>query len=355
MPHRPHPRPSRCRGLAALLAMALAQAAASAAAPSQFDTPAGAGWASGCAGLVFGIASVTPGTPLNNGNAGGPGLDCATGAALWPALAQVDTAGQGTSNGAAYVNHGSVQAVPGLITLAAHEQGSSDTAFAGAVVAGGFNERFTITAPGQSGNALWRVTLNVDGTLDVGGIAGRTTLTLMAWHDHVLLQPYGSAADADAYLLFLAQQPTHNGLSGGAWDYQSVAWEVADNGPGQPDRLASLAVHQTVSFVVPFTFGQAFDLGLYAMGTVGQTAEGGYPGTQDSAVLDFAGPGHGIGWAGAGQVLAGGVPLPQFTLLSASGIDYAQPLAAAAVPEPSAAAMAAIGLAVLALHLRRRR
>ena len=160
----------------------------------------------------------------------------------------------------------------------------------------------------------------------------------MAWRNHTLMQPYGSAANADAYNLFLAQQPTHNGVVGGVWDYQNVEWEVSDNGPGQPNRLDTLTVQQTVSFVVPFTFGQAFDLGLYAMATVGQTAQGGYPHTSGS---------RGIGWAGAGQVLVGGALLPQFALASASGIDYTQPLAAAAVPEPASFALLLAGLLAL--------
>ena len=118
-------------------------------------------------------------------------------------------------------------------------------------------------------------------------------------------------------------------------------------GQGQNNFPYNQTVNQQVGFSATITLGTPFELGVFARAIAGNASSGGVYQFND-ATVDFS---NTLSWAGITALTLGGNAAP-YTLSSASGIDWTQPYTAA-VPEPRAWALWAIGLLATAA-LRRR-
>ena len=118
-------------------------------------------------------------------------------------------------------------------------------------------------------------------------------------------------------------------------------------GQGQNNFPYNQTVNQQVGFSATITLGTPFELGVFARAIAGNASSGGVYQFND-ATVDFS---NTLSWAGITELTLGGNAVP-YTLSSASGIDWTQPYTAA-VPEPRAWALWAIGLLATAA-LRRR-
>ena len=77
-----------------------------------------------------------------------------------------------------------------------------------------------------------------------------------------------------------------------------VAWGVTDRGFSDPLTVLLQDVNTTVHFAVPFTWGTAFDLGIFANALAGENATGGTP-FANTASIAFQ---NSFTWAGPGYV-----------------------------------------------------
>jgi hypothetical protein len=317
----------------------------------QSTTANGAAFSSACAGVGFSYTG-SAGNAINGGisdvsmscdaKTSAIGATVATGAAKSGVIAvgAVNTPYADTATGSAGQQ---------FIKLDANNSGSTWTHFSGAQVNGGWNESLTLTAPGKSGTGIYMAPVLVNGQLTANGIGALGSVSLEAYQNHAVLTPYGDALHSQASAAFLAANTTHNGPIGSSWDYQAVRWQVSDYGPGSSLTLQSMTVNTTVWFALPFTYGVAFDLGIYAIAAAGETASGGYVHDLNTADISF---GHTFAWGGKGYVLAGAQHLTDFNLSSGSGLSYDHAYTAA-VPEPASTALMLAGLGLFCLRGRR--
>ncbi len=333
--------------------------------PGQSTTPAGAGFASACSGNGFsGISSV--GNAMNNGvstSFGSPptqqALTCAFetstvgGIASTPLLSTVSS-----FNGHAYSNSAKATAGVGVIKLQSTNTGSSATNFSGAGAQGGWNDSLTVTGGPAGTQALLVVPIHVIGQMTSFGQGANGLVEVGIYRNNAVLQPYGATINADSYNLFkslnsafnpvLNQTSVAEGTVLFGWDYQMKPFGAVDYGASTL-TTNSLTIDQVVRFVVPFTWGQAFTLGIYAATSSGETASGGavVSNTATAAFQDT------IYWDSGAYVLpANGVgsPITNFVITASSGADYS----AAFVPEPATLALLAAGALAVPLVRRRR-
>ncbi len=211
--------------------------------------------------------------------------------------------------------------------LSATSTGPTAVYFPLAVAQAGVTDQLLIHQAGMSGAGLLPVLFHVDGTLTADGRGGAGFIVTPYVNHQVVNnnQPYVNANPNLGYSI----------------GYQTAQWRLGADGPAQ-----SLVVNQSFEFFVPFIFDQAFSFGLYADAIAGNAASGG--GFTDShASSDFS---HTLTWMGTGPVLAGGLTLANYSIQSASGMNWALP---SAVPEPATPVLLAAGL-VLLLRARRR-
>lgn len=133
-------------------------------------------------------------------------------------------------------------------------------------------------------------------------------------------------------------------------DGQGVEQQFSVQGQGQFGFPYDETVDHIATFTANVTLGTAFELGVFARALVGNASYS--PGSSfvSAATVDFS---HTISWAGVTAVTLDGNPL-DYTLASASGIDWTQAYAAQ-VPEPSTWALWAVGLLGLGATVHRRR
>lgn len=217
-----------------------------------------------------------------------------------------DSSGAGT----AYVNWG-------VVKMTGEAAGSLDT-----VARGIFRDELVFTAPNVPNGTLVTIgySLVVEGLLFTGdpGVA-RASWSLRA--------------DMD-------------GFRGGVWDDIS--------GSGRQDSPANGGQYTGTPFgtligIANVRTGVASQLFVQLEAAAQAAYTGQRPG-RASASFDL---GHSLYWGGINSVTINGVPVPDFSVSSASGTDYRNSLAP--IPEPGALAMMLAGLGVLIGLQRRRR
>jgi hypothetical protein len=104
----------------------------------------------------------------------------------------------------------------------------------------------------------------------------------------------------------------------------------------------TLVVNQTKLMSLSFTLGQSFQMGIYARASAWDGVPlGWFFGPNSSASADFS---NTFTWQGVNAVTVNGAPIG-FTMTSATGVDWLQPLSA--VPEASHGAMLHAGLLLM--------
>jgi|GEM_PF-3352762 len=326
-------------------AVALANSPGQSAAPGEFVTTCAG---TGTGGAVQGGESILF-DPPNSGGFGmfrsSPAANCswATGSLSGGTLSQsasINSVYQGGPQPAPWSGSAQGKVTPGVLHLQAQTSGAAEVPFPTAVAQGGWTDQVDITGqtPGTKGLLVFKV--HVDGELDTTGPEGRPGFTVTPYVN-------GNLVDLNPQFNALNPQPVVG--SGESLGYQSRVW--FNPGPDTNQSTLPLIVNQDVLFAVPFTFGTAFDLGLYAYASSGNNSTGpdftvntGNSLFQNTVALD-----------GIEEVLAGGAPVTGYTIESLGGLDYAASrVPGTPAPEPATWAMLIVGGTLLgALHRRR--
>ena len=105
----------------------------------------------------------------------------------------------------------------------------------------------------------------------------------------------------------------HGGSDGISTDRQRATWGVSTDAVGQTvDRT----IDDMITFSVPITLGEPFNLGIYGFADAGKRSSSGVPGSS-SAGVDF-----GITWVEARVVDGGGVTIAGATISGETGLDW---------------------------------
>jgi hypothetical protein len=219
--------------------------------------------------------------------------------------------GLGSAQQSASFSNGSISnsasgtAGMGLVRMTATNASPDATWFAAGMANGGWKETYTFNHPtlgGQAGFLVFQI--HVQGTMNTTNLTGAANFQALAYKDGeaLLVNPLYDPGDSDPL----------------ATSYQSPSWGLASAGVS-----ASRSVDDTVTMAVPITFGQPFTLGIYAWANAGQRAVGGFGGSS-SASLDFSS--EGLSWGGIVHVESGGITVLDYTIVSGSGIDWAEPV-----------------------------
>ena len=316
---------------------------ASAALFGQSDTPIGSALASACAGkhVSTGSAGQSVAGFYNLANGGTCAEQVLAGG---PAFANT-----GLVSGVGPTNHpfnasATGTASIGSLKLEGTSAGSAQTSASGGVATVGWNDNITLT--GGTGNSLWVVPLLVHGKLTAVGDGALARMEIALYKNGATLT--GGAGNLGiAYAQFQALTQEVNGTILYGFSDQRVAYGASDVYPPENGgTLQQLNIDHTIYFVVPFTYGQTFKLGIWSSAHAGQISSGA-PHVPNTATFEM---GNTITWNGKGYILDPNTltQSTNFTINSQSGFDYTE----AVVPEPSTAALLCAG--VLGLFALRR-
>lgn len=229
-----------------------------------------------------------------------------------------------------FANQASATATYKTLAISASNQGNPSISWPGAQAHAAWTD--TITLTGGTGSAWWVCSVHLTGTMSATGSLGLSQFGLAVFKNNGLLNGFGDGTDA--YQKFLVLNGGTNGIRNPvikfAWASQEVYYgaKVVAGSAEPGDNVGLFAIDKTVSFVVPFTYGQQFSLGFRTGGQVGEAVRSGDT-SFNTAAFDI-----GVAWNGKGYVLPSLSENTQFTgfsIASGSGEDWA----VAAVPEPA--------------------
>jgi len=327
---------STTRGLASAWILSVLAAGAGAVPVGQQGTPIGAASVNPCAGLAVSGFNPQPGGVYGVGSAD---RNCAEQTSAVNGTAGATAVKSGVANGDLYSATSTASAQPGLIKLQAGNSGSFNTPFSGGAATAGWNDGITLL--NGTGQGIWVFPIHVNGSLSANGLGAYSMASVAIYQNHAAVTANG--ATAAAFNLFhTLSDPIANGTVAFGWDYEQVVFETSDYGPGHPQTLNHMTIDRTIFFAVPFTYGEEFTLGVWALDVAGETASGG-PAVANQATVDLA---QTIQWAGPGYVLLpNGSRGLQVEIRSASAFDYDG--SASAVPEPASLWLLTLGVVTL--------
>lgn len=299
-------------GAAALSSASLAQAG-----PSQWQVNPPGGFASACASDLTAGVSFTPGVDIGSGAGGNPGHFFCQGQFFSGAAGSATAAANWTT--ASVQNQSSAAVSMGRIGLQANDVAPVNEQFPVGVAGGGWADTMVIDLPGHAGQAaVWRFSMTAQGSLASNPVA-RASVMLNAYLNQTELMRDVAGFDIGGSDLF-------------ATDRQRVAWSSTGS---------SRTVDDVVTFAVPVILGQSFAWGVYATAMASATSWASAPWVA-AAAADFS---PGLAYGGSAGLFVGGVAMDDYTLNSASGIDWMQ---AAPVPEPGSWLLMLAGIGWLA-------
>lgn len=212
-----------------------------------------------------------------------------------------------------YVNASSGTVAMGALQYAARADETSNGEISGGLMSGGWADSLTFTSPGLDGQTgFLSFELAIHGQLTAGsGPAGVAFFDVEAYRNQSLLP-------------------------------SNIGWQVQSS---QINPSVTLAVGEVRSLTLSFTFGQAFDLGVYAAARAGTSSAGSLAASPTAELL------MSMNWNGITAVTdASGQPVAGYALSSASGLDWTR--AVSPVPWPNTAALCVAGLGLLGWRLR---
>lgn len=302
-------RPDRLLAPLALCCTLMVTASAASAAPSVATNAAPGGFVTACGGVSGTTGGAAPGSDLEAFYL--LGFSCST---------ETFVVGPTPLNSSSWASSGPVtnsaqgQVGFGYMHLAAQSSAPNDASFPYGSANAGWEDNWLLDAPGFNGQAgTVQVSMHVDGTWVLSGFAGAARITVQPYVDDARIDIAGTTEQATFDSSFF---PT--------------------------------GVSQTVQFTLPFVFGESFDVGMFALLRAGLRSQSAVPGIS-TADADFT---NTLTWEGIDGVFVGETPVTDYSLVSASGVDWRLPVAA--IPEaPIWLAMLA-GLGVLAGKMRRK-
>ena len=265
---------------------------------SQSTVAAPGGFVQACAG------------PVTNGAGGWPGSDWFL---AYPGgdLHEGSFAGNSSlSRSASFSGSGIINSASGTVGMGYAKMGANDSfpstaSFSAGVANGGWKETFLISHPSHNGQAgTMQFTVEVVGRLDATGITGSAAFTTTAYKNNAQLQSNSLANPGSSDLL--------------STDRQYGNWAVATFSDGTSDGKN---VNGVVTYAVPFTFGTAFNLGVYVNCRASQRSSGGFgtPNTSSAQLTSFR-------WTGITNIYAGATPISGATVVGGTGINWGQPI-----------------------------
>ncbi len=205
-------------------------------------------------------------------------------------------------------------------------------------VTGGWEDTFTINAPGLVGQeGLMVYSVNVSGSWVLSGFAGAARISVATYKDDKRIK-------GDPVFAAL------NGLANAVGFNQGWTWASSFYPNG---------VNNTLFLTAPFVYGEAFDLGVFATLVAGLRSKSGVPGLSSSSA-DFS---NSITWGGIHDILTAGQSIADYTVHGASGIDWLldDPITLdpieSSIPEPDTYALVLLSMGIIRLlngHQRRR-
>ena len=290
----------------ALCCTLIAASPAVVAAPSVGSNAASGGFITACGGISGTTGAAAPGSDLEAFY--GVASTCVSQSFTGAATAASDA----SYASGAITNSAQGKVGFGFMQLAAQSAAPNNASFPYGSANAGWEDNWLLDAPsltGQAGTAL--VSMHVDGSWVLSGFAGAARITVRPYVDDDPILVVGTLEQAQFDSSFFP-----SGIS------------------------------QTVQFTLPFVFGEAFDVGMFALLRAGLRSQSGVSGIS-TADADFT---NTITWQGIDGVFVGATLVTDYSLVSGSGIDWRVP--EAAIPEAPVWLAMLAGLAVMARRMR---